>query len=86
LFSTASEIATDFFSVASEVATTKNASELLDFVIRANGELQHGLQLKFNDVIVLKTKLILGRPRTSQFILKRPMIMIKLNDFSFSKP
>jgi hypothetical protein len=40
-----------FFLVAIEVATTKNVSDRwICFVIHANCELQHGLQLKFDDI------------------------------------
>jgi hypothetical protein len=40
-----------FFSVASDVATRNHTSESLDcFVIHANSELQHELQLRYDDV------------------------------------
>jgi hypothetical protein len=39
-----------------------HTSEPLDcFVIRANSELQHELQLKYDDIILLSHKLLLSR-------------------------
>jgi hypothetical protein len=49
-------------SVAIDVATRKHTSGPLDrFVIRANSELQYKLQLRYNDVILLRHKLFLSR-------------------------
>jgi hypothetical protein len=63
--------ATEIFSVASDVTTRNHISKPLNcFVIRANSELQHELQLRCADIILLSHKLFLSRlsPRHTHII------------------
>jgi hypothetical protein len=42
------------------------------FVIRVNSKLQHELQLRYDDVILLNTKLILGRLSPRHTLILKP--------------